>query len=238
MSVQEMRSENFFQLPDSVVLEEVSSDEELKVLKRKSLSWSCVGLDTESLRGGKCALLQVSTKTTAFLIDLLAVSREQLRDFLVPLMAERAITKLGFGASERDFLTSPLVEEKVKLTLLVSGQGPTSAAGNLQNAVDRGQMLLAAKASSAVPIALQPHVSGKIYAQQAVALDFLAGGLARIGASLSDTAVIICGRYELLRDTPTLLEAACKLRSDPWKSKLDTKARTREGVEEHTHRNL
>ena len=33
-------------------------------------------------------------------------------------------------------------------------------------------------------------------------------------------------------------EAACKLRSDPWKSKLDTKARTREGVEEHTHRNL
>ncbi|CAK9011335.1 Exonuclease mut-7 homolog (Exonuclease 3'-5' domain-containing protein 3), partial [Durusdinium trenchii] len=94
------RSENFFQLPDSVVLEEVSSDEELKVLKRKSLSWSCVGLDTESLRGGKCALLQVSTKTTAFLIDLLAVSREQLRDFLVPLMAERAITKLGFGASE------------------------------------------------------------------------------------------------------------------------------------------
>ncbi|CAK8998772.1 unnamed protein product [Durusdinium trenchii] len=57
----------------------------------------------------------------------------------------------------QDFLTSPLVEEKVKLTLLVSGQGPTSAAGNLQNAVDRGQMLLAAKASSAVPIALQPH---------------------------------------------------------------------------------
>lgn len=118
----------------------------------------------------------------------------------------------------QDFLTSPLVEEKVKLTLLVSGQGPTSAAGNLQNAVDRGQMLLAAKASSAVPIALQPHVSGKIYAQQAVALDFLAGGLARIGASLSDTAVIICGRYELLRDTPTLLEAACKLRSASCKA--------------------
>lgn len=59
------RSENFFQLPDSVVLEEVSSDEELKVLKRKSLSWSCVGLDTESLRGGKCALLQVGTGAVA-----------------------------------------------------------------------------------------------------------------------------------------------------------------------------
>lgn len=114
-----------------------------------------------------------------------------------------------------NFWQNLVAQKRLTFTLLVSGS--SSGAGDLQDAVQKGVALLeAARSKSNVPEPLRPRnksKSGKIYAQQAIALDFLAGGLAEVGATLEDTAVIICGRNELLIETPRLLQAGCQLDS-------------------------
>eukprot|EP00435_Cladocopium_sp_Y103_P074597 s737_g49.t2 len=118
----------------------------------------------------------------------------------------------------QNFWQNLVAQKRLTLTLLVSGplgeKSSSSGAGDLQDAVQKGAALLeAARSKSDVPEPMRPHKSGKIYAQQAIALDFLAGGLAEVGATLEDTAVIICGRNELLIETPRLLQAGCRLDS-------------------------
>ncbi|CAE7514569.1 unnamed protein product [Symbiodinium sp. CCMP2592] len=95
----------------------------------------------------------------------------------------------------------------LSLTLLVSGQRQ-GVEGVLQDAVERGvsmAKMLASNADALPARLVQLLPSGRLYPQQALAIELAAGSLR--SASLRDTAVVICGRYELLRDTPVALQA-------------------------------
>ena len=70
-----------FRLPKKVKVQMISSPKMLDGLTR-TLSWTCVGLDTESTFNGRTALLQVATESEAFLIDTLAINREEVQNFL------------------------------------------------------------------------------------------------------------------------------------------------------------
>jgi len=95
------RSKKFFKFPKKVAVKMISSPGELDgIAFQLFFGSSCVGLDTESTHYGKPALLQVATETEAFLIDLLAIKKEDIQKFVARLMADPLIVKLGFGRSE------------------------------------------------------------------------------------------------------------------------------------------
>ena len=97
----------------------------------------------------------------------------------------------------RELLARWVAAGQVGLTLLVSSGDPAAREApepEIAAAIAAGQKLRAQHAGG-----------GKMYAQHALHLSFLAGSLSEAGAALSNTAVVICGRSELLLDTEALL---------------------------------
>lgn len=97
----------------------------------------------------------------------------------------------------RELLVRWVAAGQVGLTLLVSSGDPAAREApepEITAAIAAGQKLRAQHAGG-----------GKMYAQHALHLSFLAGSLSEAGAALSNTAVVICGRSELLLDTEALL---------------------------------
>lgn len=88
----------------------------------------------------------------------------------------------------------------------------------LAAAIERGAALKRLAKSEALHTeggkALQAALpSGKLYAQHLLGLDLAAGPLARRGATLANSAVVICGRVELLLDAEAILGMACEGRA-------------------------
>eukprot|EP00931_Biecheleriopsis_adriatica_P091713 TRINITY_DN65597_c0_g1_i1.p1 TRINITY_DN65597_c0_g1~~TRINITY_DN65597_c0_g1_i1.p1 ORF type:complete len:500 (+),score=88.64 TRINITY_DN65597_c0_g1_i1:41-1540(+) len=96
-------------------------------------------------------------------------------------------------------------------TLLISSAEPLARQATetgIQAAMARGEALKELAAGRAQGAALLP-ASGKLYVQHALGLDLTEGALKRDGAGLQNSAVVICGRSELLLDTEQILQAAC-----------------------------
>ena len=86
---------------------------------------------------------------------------------------------------------------QIDLTLLISS---TDAA-----ALEAPEPEIAAAIAAGQKLRAQHTGEGTMYAQHALHQSFVAGSLSEAGAALKNTAVVICGRVELLLDTETLL---------------------------------
>jgi hypothetical protein len=102
-----------------------------------------------------------------------------------------------------------LQENGMKFTLVPSSKD--SVKDDMFNrALERGMQLSARVAAQQTLVS--PFLTGpkKAYVQHALGMDLATGSLKRAGASMNSTAVIICGRVELLRETQLILAALCR----------------------------
>ena len=86
----------------------------------------------------------------------------------------------------------------MSLTLVVSSASAaarTAAEAPLTAALDAAEALRAT----------QDAATGKMYAQHALGRSLAAGALKATGATLANTAVVVCGRNELLLETEAIL---------------------------------
>lgn len=123
------------------------------------------------------------------------------------------------------------VVKDLGITYVVTGDDSTTdLAPAVAKAVKRGQV------SRAGVEALHPHeettaffgtAGSKVYAQHAVGFDLISGALKTVGVSLKNTAFVICGRVELLRDAESMVRLGCGA-EDPCDSL----------VEEHVFMNI
>merc|ERR1712060_841159 len=94
------------------------------------------------------------------------------------------------------------------LTLVLSSKG-NDRDDTFKLALERGFQLSALAAEETSFVSQFMKISKKTYVQHVVGMDLAAGSLKRAGVSVKSTAVIICGRAELLREVPLVLESLC-----------------------------
>lgn len=97
----------------------------------------------------------------------------------------------------RGLLARWVAAGEIELTLLVSSTDDT--------AHEAPEPEIAAAIAAGQKLRAQHTGVGKMYAQHALHQSFVDGSLSKAGATLRNTAVVICGRSELLLDTETLL---------------------------------
>lgn len=138
-----------------------------------------------------------------------------VRPLVTQLAARGVQVHLHFGL--RDLRHLPYREEfeawslapGVHVTLLVSGSGQAEPGEEgLTTAVGRGEALRRLAASAGAPPSWLRGI-GKLYVQHSVGLSLAAGPLLEAGAALPNTAVVLCGRSELLVAGAAVLEQVC-----------------------------
>lgn len=101
-----------------------------------------------------------------------------------------------------------LEKKGMKLTLVLSSKD-SDGDGDFNHALGRGIHLSALAAGEQSFVSPFMTVAKKAYVQHAVGMDLAEGYLKRAGASMKSTAVVVCGRIELLRETPLILASLC-----------------------------
>merc|ERR1719285_390927 len=108
-------------------------------------------------------------------------------------------------------------ENDVKITILVSSNNELSRRVEnnghevdvLKNAIQRGDNLKAYAMDKQTPLTPRIQSSGKVYAQHALGFELFDGEGSQTGLRLDNSIVIICGRVELLLETPDILNTVC-----------------------------
>jgi len=106
-------------------------------------------------------------------------------------------------------------ENGVKISILVSSTNELSRRVEinghevevLKNAIQRGDSIKARAMEKQTSLTPLIQSLGKVYAQHALGFDLFDGS--QTGLTLDNSIVIICGRAELLLETPNILKTVC-----------------------------